>query len=199
MLILDDKQPAGRSAAFGNRRALALVILLAGTIQSAAADETADAAQTLTKYWTATLDANNQFVTNEKAYARRSDFKGDGETYRMRNTFRQGDGAVKVCIGEAPFRFLEIDPKPVSLSADESSSYLLGVRCLFNRDCIKRTCTKYDPIFNPTTNPESYSPVAISSSSGVFNPANAWAVKNALETLLRLNAAPPFDPDAPQR
>jgi hypothetical protein len=155
----------------GNRCVLALIILLAGSVQICIADETADAAQTLTKYWTATLDANNQFVTDEK-YVHRSEFKGDGETYRMRNIFRKDDGTIEVCIGEAPFRFLEVDPAPLSIYQDPLPS-LLGVRCLFNRDCIKRTCTKYDPIFNPTTKPESYAPVAVSASSGVFNPASA--------------------------
>ena len=75
-------------------------------------------------------------------------------------------------------------------------SSLLGVNCLFNRDCIYRTCLNYDPIYNPQREPEKVWPIPIESTAEFVKPTDFDAVRRALLTLIRLNAAPPSNPEA---
>jgi hypothetical protein len=74
------------------------------------------------------------------------------------------------------------------------SSSVVGVRCLFGRDCIQRRGLKYDPVYNSKAQPEITGYMSISWSYGVVNPTDVERVRQALQTLLRLHAAPPFEP-----
>ena len=177
---------------------LFLVILtMAVNAHTAAADEAADAAQVLSKLWGASIDAKYQFVRDGKPYKSRNVFVGDGKTYKMRRVFRDDDGTVDDTTEEAPFRFLEEDHAPIFAPLYPPSS-VVGVKCLFGRDCIQRVALTFDPVYNPKAQPKTTWPIPISWSFGAVNASDADAVSRALRTLLKLNAASPFDPLAPQ-
>jgi hypothetical protein len=95
------------------------------------------------------------------------------------------DGTVQVTTDVAPFRFLEEDPAPTFASLHP----MVGVRCLFKRNCIKTKTLSCDPIFHPNAEPKDTTPSDLRSDSYGDN-----NVRRALGTLIRLNAAPPFVP-----
>ena len=89
---------------FSNRKLMATVALV-GTIHAASADEASDAVQVLLKLWKANLEASNRVCGGMKIL--KTEFVGDGKTYKMRLINRLEDGKVEDSIDEAPFRFLE--------------------------------------------------------------------------------------------
>jgi hypothetical protein len=107
----------------------------------------------------------------------------------MHHLYRNEDGTVDHHIDEAPFRFLEENPSP-------SLRYppYLEVRCLLQRTCIQKTLLTYDPIHRPNEEPQKIGPLKFNFSFGAARPTDSDRVKQALRTLLRLNAAPPFEP-----
>ena len=170
------------------RQAIVFVIALASDVQCAIADEAADAVQVLSTVWKGTFD-----------YGSTSQFVGDSKTFKMQTVTRSSDGTVSVLTSEAPFRYLE--------SPDTFPSYLgatclpergcIFVRCLFDRDCIVQEQVTYDPVYqDPKLKGTAY--FKRSEEGGAVKPADADNVKRALRTLMRLNAAPPFDPSAPR-
>ena len=169
-------------------RNLMAIVALVGTIHAAAADEA---------LWAASVDTNYRLVRDGEPYQIRHEFVGDGKTYKMRSIFHNDkDGTVDDTIEEAPFRLLEEDEKPWVWSLFPPRA-LVGVKCLFRRNCMDMKGLTYDPIYNPKAPPKPSGYVPKSDSFGIVNPANADAVKRALHTLLRLNAAAPFE--APPR
>jgi hypothetical protein len=159
---------------------VALIVVMVGSIHAAIADEASDAVQVLSKLWEASLDANDQ---DGKPYTLRYVFVGDGKTFKMRVVARYKDGEVGDSVDEAPFRVLEegviFDLK------DPSPLLLVGVQCLFDHHCIYRT------IYDPNAQPKK---TRVRASHAAVDPANYDRVRQALHTLLRLNAAPPFEP-----
>jgi hypothetical protein len=196
---------------FSNRNLIATVALVS-SIHAASADEASDAVQVLLKLWKANLEASNEVCGRWKIL--KTEFVGDGKMYKMRLIHRLENGKVADSIDEAPFRFLEEGGGDISHCRYRWSSVRwpsLGVSCLFGRDCIYTTTLTYDPIYNPNAQPKISrsggnpgppdGPPVIDDpvSYGAVDPANADAVRRALGTLLRLNAAPPFKPpDAPR-
>jgi hypothetical protein len=199
---------------FSNRNFMAIVALV-GSIHAASADEASDAVQVLLKLWKANLEASNQVCGGWKIL--KTEFVGDGKMYKMRLIHRLEDGKVEDSVDEAPFRFLE-EGLPGGGSIPMHCRYQwspgVGVRCLFERDCISSTTLTYDPIYNPNAQPKMRrsradlrppdggpsGPPVISDpvSFGAVDPANADAVRRALRTLLRFNAAAPFEQPAPR-
>jgi hypothetical protein len=188
-------------------RKLMVVVVMVGSIHAASADEASDAVQVLSKLWAANIEAS--YCADLKIL--KTEFVGDGKMYKMRLIFRLEDGKVEDSVDEAPFRFLEderlkwggiLHCRYVWSSARGPSS-VVGVRCLFGRDCIETTTLTYDPIYKPNAPPktrrsgrapEELPAISDPVSYGAVDPANADAVRRALHTLLRLNAAPPFEP-----
>jgi hypothetical protein len=73
----------------------------------------------------------------------------------------------------------------------------ISVACLFKRECVSLTEVEHDPIYrDPKREATHYFKRA--EAGGYVNPANADSVVQALRVLIRLNAAPPFDPLAPE-
>jgi len=99
----------------------------------------------------------------------------------------------------APFRFLEM--------ADDSlgnlgvtcvpASECIFVRCLYKRDCVSIRQITYDPVYH---DPKYQSTQSLKRPevSGAVKPADVESVRQALSTLIRLNAAPPWEPPAPK-
>ena len=187
---------------FSNRKLMATVALV-GSIHAVSADEASDAVQVLLKLWKANFEASNQVCGGWKIL--KTEFVGDGKMYKMRLIHRLEDGKVEDSVDEAPFRFLEEGlpgggTMPMHCRYHWSAG--VGVRCLFERDCIAKTTLTYDPIYNPNAQPKMSrsvpspgppdGPPMISDpvSFGAVDPANADAVRRALRTLFRLNAAP---------
>jgi hypothetical protein len=75
---------------------LMVILALAGTVHSAAADEATDAVQVLSKLWTGTDFGGSA-----------TQFVGDSTSFRMRVVTRNSDGTVSVATSEAPFGFLD--------------------------------------------------------------------------------------------
>jgi hypothetical protein len=188
-------------------RKLMVIVVMVGSIHAAIADEASDAVQVLLKLWKANLEASNGVCGGMKIL--KTEFVGDGKMYKMRLIHRLEDGKVEDSVDEAPFRFLEEGlpgggTMPMHCRYHWSAG--VGVRCLFGRDCIATTTLTYDPIYNPNAQPKMRrsgggpgppdGPPVISDpvSFGAVDPANADAVRRALHTLLRLNAAQPFEP-----
>jgi len=197
---------------FSYRNLIASVALV-GSIHAASADEASDAVQVLSKLWKANLEAGNQVCGGWKIL--KTEFVGDGKMYKMRLIHRLEDGKVEDSVDEAPFRFLE-EGLPGGGTVPMHCRYQwsaarVGVRCLFERDCIATTTLTYDPIYNPNAQPKMRRSVGgpgppdgppMTSdpvSFGAVDPANADSVRRALRTLLRLNAAPPFEPSKAPR
>jgi hypothetical protein len=63
--------------------------------------------------------------------------------------------------------------------------------------CIAAQST-YDPVYRDNPNYQSTALVQRPEASGAVKPADAESVRQALGTLIRLNAAPPFEPPAPR-
>jgi hypothetical protein len=187
---------------FSNRKLMATIALV-GTIHAASADEASDAVQVLSKLWTATLDANEQLASDGKAYqnhmfvGNRYWFVGDVKTCKMRDVYHKKDGTVEDSTDVALFRFLEEYPTLTFRNIPPSS--VVGVKCLFERRCVNRETLTHDPIYNPKDKPKKTEPRLMSYSFGVVSPADADSVRQALRTLIKLNAPPPFEPpDAPR-
>ena len=185
---------------------LMVIIVMVGSIHAASADEASDAVQVLLKLWGASLD---NACGPRKIL--KTEFVGNGKMYRMRLIFRLEDGTVEDSVDEAPFRFLEENVLTTRdfncryrWSDDIGRSSVVGVKCLFGRNCISETTLTYDPIYNPNAPPKisrsERPPMLVDPVSyGAVDPANADAVRRALQTLLRLHAAPPFElPKAPR-
>ena len=170
-----------------------IIVWLIGGVQAAMADEAGDAVQVLSKLWKGTFDSSTKgHITTE--------FVGDAKDFKMRWTAYQTDGTVAVLDGRAPFRFLEIAddsllPNLVVSCVPESEC--IYVRCLYKRDCVSVQQITYDPVYrNPAY--QSIAHVERPEASGAVKPADAESVRQALGTLIRLNAAPPFEPPAPR-
>ena len=121
-----------------------VIVVIVGSIHAAIADEASDAVQVLLKLW-GTNEASDEcggmiILKNE--------FVGDGKMYKMRLIHRLADGKVEDSVDEAPFRFLE-EGLPGGGSIPMHCRYHwspgVGVRCLFERDCISTTTLTYDP------------------------------------------------------
>lgn len=167
-------------------RKLIVILALAGGVQTAAADEASDAVQTLSRLW-----------KGDSAIGSSSQFVGDSKTFRMRTAGQTGDGRAYVITSEAPFRFLTIPDSPLSAIWEEclDTDNCVLVACLFERECIVETEVEDDP-GDPQREATHYFKRA--EGGGYVNPANAHSVGRALRTLIELNAAPPFDRQAPQ-
>lgn len=205
---------------FGNARQmmftsrnLMLIVVMLGSIHAAIADEASDAVQVLLKLWKTNFEGSDGVCRGWKKL--KTEFVGDRQIYKMRLVNRLEDGKVEEAIDEAPFRFLEEDILGGAVhcryprSAFMEPLSVVGVKCLFGRDCFTQTVLTYDPVYNPNAAPKvslsrgdlrpsdggpSGPPVLDAYSYGSVDPRNADAVRRALQTLLRLNAAPPFEP-----
>jgi len=176
------------------RTAIKLIIVLSliGGVQAAMADEARDAVQVLSDLWKGTFDDPKGRITTE--------FLGDGKDLKMRWVAHASDGTVTVWDAMAPYRFLEIADDSLGnlgFTTCHPESECIFVRCLYQRDCISVRQTTYDPVYRDPkfqstgrfTRPEG---------SGAVKPADAESVRQALSTLIRLNAAPPWEPPAPK-
>jgi len=168
-----------------------MIIWLIGGVQAALADEAGNAVQVLSDLWKGTFDSQKGRVATE--------FVGDVKNFKMRWVAHQTDGTATVLDATAPFRFLEI--------ADDSlgnlgvtcvpTSGCIFVRCLYRRDCISIRQNTYDPVYHdPKYQSTGY--FKRPEHSGAVKPADAESVRQALSTLIRLNAAPPWEPPAPK-
>ena len=170
---------------------LIIIVWLIGGILSAMADEAGDAVQVLSNLWKGTFDSPKGRI--------KSEFLGDVKDLKMRWVAYMPDGTVTVWDAQAPFRFLEIADHPLGTleinCAPESEC--IFVRCLFNRDCITAQQTTYDPVYRDPGH-QSRGNFNRSEGSGAVKPADAESVRQALGTLIRLNAPPPWKPPAPK-
>ena len=101
--------------------------------------------------------------------------------------------------GRAPFRFLEIADDALNnlLVSCVPESECIYVRCLYKRDCVSVRQITYDPVYRDPK----YQSITLferPEASGAVKPADAESVRQALGTLIRLNAAPLFEPPAPR-
>jgi hypothetical protein len=170
---------------------LTMILWLIGGVQAAMADETGDAVQVLSNLWKGTFDSQKGRITTE--------FFGDGKNLKMRWIAYQSDGTVTVWDATAPFRFLEIADDPLGdlgVTCVPRSGCIF-VRCLYKRDCISIRQNTYDPVYH---DPKYLSTDMFKrpDASGAVKPADAESVRQALSTLIRLNAAPPWEPPAPR-
>lgn len=170
---------------------LTIVIWLIGGVQAAMADEVGDAVQVLSSLWKGTFDGENGRTTTE--------FFGDNKNFKMRSVAHASDGTVTVWDAMAPFRFLDIADD--SLSSPGANCIPEGgcifVRCLYKRDCISVRQNTYDPVYHdPKYQSTGY--FKRPQASGAVKSADAESVRNALRTLIRLNAAPTWEPPAPR-
>jgi hypothetical protein len=168
-------------------RKLVVILALAGGVQTAAADEAADAVKTLSKLWkgNAAIGSWSQFV-------------GDSKTFRMRTAGQTDDGRAYVITSEAPFKLLTIPDSSLSVIWEEclDTDNCVLVACLFARECIVDSEVEHAPVYrDPQRKATHYFKRA--EEGGYVNPANAHSVRRALRTLIQLNAAPPFNPPAP--
>jgi hypothetical protein len=169
-----------------------MIIWLIVGVQAAVADETGDAVQVLSKLWKGTFDSSTKgHVTTE--------FVGDAKNFKMRWTAYQSDGTVAVLDGGAPFRFLEIADDSLNnlVVGCVPESECIYVRCLYKRDCVSVRQVTYDPVYRDPK----YQSITLfqrPEASGAVKPADAESVRQALGTLIRLNAAPAFEPPAPR-
>ena len=150
---------------------------------SAIADEADDAVQILSTLWKGRTEYDS------------SEFTGDSKTLRIRSEAKRSDGTVFVYTDETSFRFLQIaDPATVEEYPVCRSSAVscVAVACLFGRDCISIKFVGYDPVYHDPKRETTGSLPNSSSSLGYVNPLNRDKVLEALRTLIRLNAAPPF-------
>jgi hypothetical protein len=162
------------------------IVALVGSIHTAIADEASDAVQVLSKLWRGEDGKHS------------TEFIGDSKTFRIRDVYRSSDGTVSsVTTSEASFRHLEKDPYPRDFLGHRLDKPAVGVRCLFKRPCISRTGVIYDPVYRDRERRVSYPEVP--HYYGFVTPSDGDNVRRALGTLiLRLNAAPPFEPPAPR-
>ena len=170
---------------------LIFIVWLIGGIQSAMADEASDAVQLLSNLWKGTFDSQKGRI--------KSEFLGDVKDLKMRWVAYMPDGTVTVWDAKAPFRFLEIADNPsgtLEINCAPESECIF-VRCLFNRDCITAQQTTYDPVYRDPGH-QSRGNFNRSEGSGAVKPADAESVRQALGTLIRLNAPPPWEPPAPK-
>src|SRR5262249_24746851 len=159
---------------FSNRNLMATVALV-GSIHAASADEASDAVQVLSKLWRGEDGEHSmQFV-------------GDSKTFKMRSVYRSSDGTVSVTNSAAPFRFLEEDPNAGwGLGGIPVDKPAVGVKCLFERECIFRSGVIYDPVYR---NPKLERSVTYPSESytyGLVKPSDGDNVRRVLRTLFRL-------------
>lgn len=121
---------------FSSRELMIIIVALFSTIQTAIADEAADAVQVLSKLWKGKSDTgSHQFV-------------GDSKTYKMRLVGQTDDGTVYVLTNEAPFRLLEISDAPEGVWFQCFHDHkCLVVGCRFKRECIYETEVKSDPVY----------------------------------------------------
>jgi hypothetical protein len=168
-------------------RHLVIFLVLAGPDQTALADEASDAVRTLSTLW-----------KGKSATGSASQFVGDRQTFRMRLVGQTEEGVVYVETSEAPFRFLTIPEFP--LSSIYEGCFTAGtcvlVRCLFKRECIFMTEIEHDPVYKDARREATHT-FQRAEEGGFVNPADAQRVREALRTLIGLNAAPPFDPQDP--
>jgi hypothetical protein len=142
-------------------RKLMMIVVMVGSIHVTIADEASDAVQVLLKFWGANLEATDQQVCGGLKILK-TEFVGDGKMYKMRRVVRLEDGKVEDAMDRAPFRFLEeeeswstIDgPCRYPRSPLGGPSLVVGVECLFGRDCINTTTLTYDPVYNPNAPPK---------------------------------------------
>lgn len=175
---------------------LTMIIWLIGGIQAAMADEAGDAVQVLSNLWKGTFDGENGRTTTE--------FFGDSKNFKMRSVAHASDGTVTVWDAMAPFRFLETaddslgNPGASNLGANcVPESGCIFVRCLYKRDCISVRQNTYDPVYHdPKYQSTGY--FKRPQASGAVKSADAESARNALRTLIRLNAAPPWEPPVPR-
>jgi hypothetical protein len=171
---------------------LIIIVWLIGGVQAAMADEAGDAVRVLSSLWKGTFDSSTKgHITTE--------FVGDAKDFKMRWTAYATDGTVAVLDGRAPFRFLEIADNSLSdlVVSCVPESECIYVRCLYKRDCVSVRQTTYDPVYRDPKY-QSISHVMRPEANGAVKPADAESVRQALGTLIRLNAAPPFEPPAPR-
>ena len=153
---------------------------------SAIADEADDAVQILSTLW----KGGTEHYTNE--------FTGDSKTFRLRWESEGWDGGiVLVKTDETSFRFLEIaDPATWSDFIDpncKGSGACVMVTCLFGRSCVSSKIVFYDPVYHDPRRERTESfPNSTTGTMGYVNPMNYDKVLEALRTLIRLNAPPPF-------
>jgi hypothetical protein len=164
-------------------RGLMVIVVLAGSIHIGVADEASDAVQVLSRLWAGEKDGNaRQFV-------------GDSQTFKMRAVFHSSDGTVEVTTFEAPFRYFQEDPRPSwGIVGVRVSEPAVGVQCIFERECIISTGVRYDPVYRNPKLEGKFTYPREAHQYGPVKPSDAETVRQALRTLIRLNAAPPFDP-----
>jgi hypothetical protein len=168
-------------------RKFLVILALAISAQTAIADEASDAVQVLSRLWKGASDHGSA-----------TQFMGDSKIFRIRTAGQMDDGIVYVETSEAPFRFLQIPDFPSDLLWTECfrARQCISVACLFKRECISLTEVEHDPVYqDPQREATHYFKRA--EAGGYLNPADADSVTQALRTLIRLNAVPPFDPQAP--
>jgi hypothetical protein len=169
-------------------RKLIIIATLIGSIQTAIADEAADAVQVLSQFWKGASEHGSV-----------SQFVGDAKTHKMRDAGQMDDGTAYVETSEAPFRFLKVSDAPDGLySSCFFDHSCVVVDCLFKRECIINTEVESDPVYqDPQREGTHYFKRA--EDGGYVTPANADVVKQDLRTLIRLNAAPPDPMPVPGR
>ena len=169
-------------------RKLIVILVLAGGVQPAAADEASDAVQTLSKFW-----------KGDSAAGSSSEFVGDSKIFRMRTAGRTDDGRAYVTTSEAPFRLLTIPETPLSAIWEDclDADNCVMVACLFERECIAETEVEDGPASrDPQRETTHYFKRA--EGGGYVDPADAHRVGRAVRTLIELNAAP-FNREPPQQ
>jgi hypothetical protein len=156
---------------------------------SAVADEADDAVQILSTMW---KGMSERYST---------EFTGDSKTLRIRLEGKSDDGTVFVHTDETSFRFLQItDPAAresyvgyLGPDCESRAVSCVAVACIGRRSCISTKTAKYDPVYHdPRREGTESSPNSWSVAMGYVNPMNHDKVLEALRTLIRLNAAPPF-------
>jgi hypothetical protein len=187
---LDYISSFARGAPMFAAQRLMVILALAGTVHSAAADEATDAVQVLSKLWT-----GRDFGGSA------TQFVGDSTSFRMRVVTRNSDGTVSVATSEAPFGFLDenLDATPSAAWAPHCfpQRQCIFVQCLQKRECISIVLVTSDTVFHDPRF-ESRGSLKRSEQEGAVKPTDADTVKRALRTLIRVNAVPPFDPLAPR-
>jgi hypothetical protein len=175
-------------SSMGITRRLLVILVLAVSAQTAVADEASDAVQVLSRLWKGPSDHGSA-----------SQFVGDSKTFRMRISGQMDDGTVYIETTEAPFRFLQIRsfPTEVLWMSCFQARTCVNVACLFGRECFSMTEVEHDPVYqDPQREATHY--FKSREAGGYVNPKDADSVTQALRTLIRLNAAPPFNPQDPQ-
>lgn len=116
-----------------------MIVMLASGFSKTFAEDTTEAVQILSKQWKGVGSYGEQAAYASAIVAGAEyGFVGDNKTFKRRTLTYNHDGTVSVATSEAPFQYLEVDSDPV-LFQGETFKTVVGVRCLFGRDCIFTT------------------------------------------------------------